>query len=137
MIGNFLKIAEVAIIVLTTATTTRAQEWQPVEVVSISLNEQLHDFGTRKQYTKTEFEFKLRNDSTGILVINNISTSCGCTTPTYSKRPVKSGKTANIKVAYDASRIGNFNKSVYVYTNYSNNPIELKIKGTMEADEKE
>ena len=117
------------------AANTQAQEWQPIPGMHLSINEMTHDFGTHPQYTKTEFEFNIKNDSTLALVISNISTSCGCTTPTYSKRPVKSGKTATVKVAYDASRIGIFSKTIYVYTNFSTEPIELNIKGTMEETE--
>ena len=118
------------------AANTQAQEWQPIPGMHLSINEMTHDFGTHPQYTKTEFEFNIKNDSTLALVISNISTSCGCTTPTYSKRPVKSGKIATVKVAYDASRIGIFSKTIYVYTNFSTEPIELNIKGTMEETDK-
>ena len=117
------------------AANAQAQEWQPISGMHLSINEMTHDFGTHPQYTKTEFEFNIKNDSTLALVISNISTSCGCTTPTYSKRPVKSGKIATVKVAYDASRVGIFSKTIYVYTNFSTEPIELNIKGTMEETE--
>ena len=125
----------VAAAILFGATSAQAQDWQAVKGMNVSVNELLHDFGTHPQYTKTEFEFQIRNDSTETFVIKNITTSCGCTTPTYSKRPVKSGKTATVKVAYDASRIGIFSKTIYVYTNFSTEPIELNIKGTMEETE--
>ena len=124
-----------AMALLLGAANTQAQEWQPIPGMHLSINEMTHDFGTHPQYTKTEFEFNIKNDSTLALVISNISTSCGCTTPTYSKRPVKSGKIATVKVAYDASRIGIFSKTIYVYTNFSTEPIELNIKGTMEETE--
>lgn len=117
------------------AANAQAQEWQPIPGMHLSINEMTHDFGSHPQYTKTEFEFNIKNDSTLALVISNISTSCGCTTPTYSKRPVKSGKIATVKVAYDASRVGIFSKTIYVYTNFSTEPIELNIKGTMEETE--
>ena len=125
-----------AMAILIGASSAQAQEWHPVKGMNISLNELNHDFGTHPQYTKTEFEFLIRNDSTETFVIKNITTSCGCTTPTYSKRPVKSGKTATVKVAYDASRIGIFSKTIYVYTNFSTEPIELNINGTMEETDK-
>ena len=125
-----------AMALLLGAANTQAQEWQTIPGMHLSINEMTHDFGTHPQYTKTEFEFNIKNDSTLALVISNISTSCGCTTPTYSKRPVKSGKIATVKVAYDASRIGIFSKTIYVYTNFSTEPIELNIKGTMEETEK-
>ena len=121
------------------ATTVSAQTngWIKVEGCNVSVNELQHDFGTQPLYTKTEFEFKIHNDSTEVLIIKNITTSCGCTTPTYSKRPVKSGKTAVVKVAYDSARIGVFDKTISVYTNFSNEPIEFKIKGTMEETKTE
>ena len=125
-----------AMALLLGAANTQAQEWQPIPGMHLSINEMTHDFGTHPQYTKTEFEFNIKNDSTLALVISNSSTSCGCTTPTYSKRPVKSGKIATVKVAYDASRVGIFSKTIYVYTNFSTEPIELNIKGTMEETEK-
>lgn len=128
-----IMIAAMALII--GVSTANAQEWQAVKGMNVSVNELLHDFGTHPQYTKTEFEFQIKNDSTETFVIKNITTSCGCTTPTYSKRPVKSGKTATVKVAYDASRIGTFSKTIYVYTNFSTEPIELNIKGTMEETE--
>ncbi len=124
-----------ALAILLGATSAQAQDWQPVKGMNVSVNELLHDFGTHPQYTKTEFEFQIRNDSTETFVIKDITTSCGCTTPTYSKRPVKSGKIATVKVAYDASRVGIFSKTIYVYTNFSTEPIELNIKGTMEETE--
>ena len=132
---NRIKFAIAAAAILFGATSAQAQDWQAVKGMNVSVNELLHDFGTHPQYTKTEFEFQIRNDSTETFVIKNITTSCGCTTPTYSKRPVKSGKTATVKVAYDASRIGIFSKTIYVYTNFSTEPIELNIKGTMEETE--
>ena len=99
-----------AMALLLGAANTQAQEWQTIPGMHLSINEMTHDFGTHPQYTKTEFEFNIKNDSTLALVISNISTSCGCTTPTYSKRPVKSGKIATVKahitrnsVQYDLS----------------------------------
>ncbi len=131
-----ISILAIAICVIASANEAKSQEWQPISGMNVSINESTHDFGTHPQYTKTEFEFKIKNDSTVAFAISNISTSCGCTTPTYSKRPVKSGKVATIKVAYDASRIGTFSKTINVYTNFSTEPIELRIKGTMEETEK-
>ena len=130
----FLAAAALSLFFATTA-SAQTNGWIKVEGCNVSVNELQHDFGTQPLYTKTEFEFKIHNDSTEVLVIKNITTSCGCTTPTYSKRPVKSGKIATVKVAYDASRVGIFSKTIYVYTNFSTEPIELNIKGTMEETE--
>ncbi len=132
----FLAAAALSLFFATTA-SAQTNGWIKVEGCNVSVNELQHDFGTQPLYTKTEFEFKIHNDSTEVLIIKNITTSCGCTTPTYSKRPVKSGKTAVVKVAYDSARIGVFDKTISVYTNFSNEPIEFKIKGTMEETKTE
>lgn len=129
----FLAAAALSLFFATSA-SAQTDNWTKVEGCNVSVNEIQHDFGTKPLYTKTEFEFKIKNESTEVLVIKNITTSCGCTTPTYSKRPVKEGKTAIVKVAYDSARIGAFDKTIYVYTNFSTEPIELKIKGTMEEE---
>lgn len=128
----FLIATAAVALIFSAPASAQTGSWTKVAGFNVSVNELEHDFGTKPLYTKTEFEFQIKNDSAETLVIKNITTSCGCTTPTYSKRPVKSGKTAVVKVAYDSARIGVFDKTVYVYTNFSNEPIELKIKGTME-----
>jgi len=131
----FLAAVSVLMLFLPISVSAQESEWKKIEGLNASINEQVHDFGSQKLYTRTEFEFKIKNDSSAVLVITNITTSCGCTTPTYSKRPVKSGKTAIVKVAYDSSRIGAFDKTINVYTNFSSEPIELRIKGSMDEPE--
>ena len=132
----FLIATAAVALIFSAPASAQTGNWTKVAGFNVSVNELEHDFGTKPLYTKTEFEFQIRNDSAETLVIKNITTSCGCTTPTYSKRPVKSGKTATVKVAYDASRIGIFSKTIYVYTNFSTEPIELNINGTMEETDK-
>ena len=61
--------------ILLGATSAQAQDWQAVKGMNVSVNELLHDFGTHPPYTKTEFEFQIRNDSTETFVIKNITTS--------------------------------------------------------------
>lgn len=122
----------VAALFFSVLTSAQNTEWKKIEGANVSVNATEHDFGTQKLYSKIEYEFKIQNDNTDVFIIKNITTSCGCTTPTYSKRPVKSGKAAIVKVAYDSRRIGFFDKSINVYTNFSSDPIEFRIKGTME-----
>ena len=58
-----------------------------------------------------------------------MTTSCGCTTPEWSKKPIKNEKKGDIKVVYDSNKIGSFKKSVYVYTNFDEKPIHVTIEG--------
>jgi hypothetical protein len=107
-------------------------KWDLMNGFPLHVNSLEHDFGQVKENSKIEFEFELLNDSVDVLIIKHVTVSCHCTTPKYSKRPVKPNKTATIKVVYDSSRIGVFSKSVFVYTNFSDQPIELKIKGQVQ-----
>jgi hypothetical protein len=62
-------------------------------------------------------------------LLTKVRASCGCTTPSWPKEPIKSGKTGTIKVKYNTRIKGNFSKSIRVYSNAKNSPILLRIKG--------
>jgi hypothetical protein len=101
------------------------------EKTQIAINSAVKNFGTVEINSKTAFTFELTNLSEEPMVIWHVTTSCGCTTPTWTKSPVKKGKTGNVKVKYDSSKPGKFEKSIFVYTNFSDNPTILKIEGTV------
>ena len=62
------------------------------------------------------------------MVISNIQTSCGCTTPEWSKEPIAAGGTTKIKVGYNAAAEGNFEK--YITLTYNQNlSKQITIKG--------
>ena len=85
----------------------------------IKFEELNYDFGTINEKdgdVTTIFKFKNEGDSP--LIITNAQASCGCTSPVYSKKPIRPGETSEIKVTYHAKgRPGPFDKSVYVYSN--------------------
>ena len=87
------------------------------------------DFGKIKQHSEGTHEFEFKNSGNDPLVITNVKSSCGCTVPTYPKEPVKKGDKGKISVKYDTNRIGPFNKTITVYSNGKNSPIQLRIKG--------
>lgn len=66
------------------------------------------------------------------LVVNDIITSCGCTTVEYSKEPVQSGKSLSIKVKYKADHPEHFDKTITIYCNATDSPFRLKISGNAE-----
>ena len=90
-----------------------------------------HDFGQIKEVdgiVTHVFEFK--NISNKPLVINFVSSSCGCTTPEYDKKPVMPGGSGKIKVAYDpAGRPGAFNKEIVIVSNNRQTEDVLTIQG--------
>lgn len=75
-------------------------------------------------------EFDFTNTGTSPLIIQRVATSCGCTTPDWSKEPIAPGKNGKIIVAYNPkSRPGPFSKTITVYSNSSQNAIVLQISG--------
>lgn len=91
-----------------------------------------HDFGTLKKGADCSFNFVFKNTGKSDLVLAQVKTSCGCTTPEYSKEPIKKGKEGGITVRYDSNRIGHFNKTITVNSNARNTPVVLTISGTIE-----
>jgi hypothetical protein len=92
-----------------------------------------HDFGTIQQGGDGSYAFIFTNTGTEPLILSNVRSSCGCTIPEWPHEPINAGQSSTIMVKYDTKRIGVFNKSISVYSNASEEPVVLHIKGTVEA----
>jgi archaellum component FlaG (FlaF/FlaG flagellin family) len=90
-----------------------------------------HDFGTIDQGSDATCTFEFKNTGKEALLINNVQTSCGCTVPVWTREPVKKKKNGEIKIKYNTNHPGSFVKTITVYSNSSNSPVTLKIKGTV------
>lgn len=90
-----------------------------------------HDFGKIAEEIGTaSCEFTFTNSGSKPIIIQDIRTSCGCTTPSYTKEPVLPGKQGIIKVSYSTTgRAGSFDKKITVFTNEPENVYTLNIKG--------
>ena len=76
-----------------------------------------HNFGYIKRGTRVYHDFEVTNLADEDLVIHNIRTSCGCTTPQWDKSPIKKGEKRKIKIGYNGGGNGGFRKSITVYYN--------------------
>lgn len=91
----------------------------------------VHDFGTIPEGPAAEHEFEFTNTGKEPIVISNVSASCGCTTPSYSKEPVLPGKKGKIKASYNTNgRVAPFTKSITINSNAGTKV--LTIKGEVE-----
>lgn len=92
-----------------------------------------HDFGSiRESLGAVTTEFEFTNTGKSPLIIQRVSASCGCTTPSYSKEPILPGKKGKITARYSTKgRPGVFNKTVAVYTNVPDTVYVLTIKGNV------
>ena len=88
-----------------------------------------HTFGKIKQHVPVTTEFSFTNTSNKNVIIETATAECGCTTPEYPKTPIEKGKTAAIKVTYNAESPGNFKKRVTVKFANVTQPIILTIDG--------
>jgi Protein of unknown function (DUF1573) len=76
--------------------------------------------------------FHFTNVGTGPIVVTSVKSSCGCTTPTWTKDTLPPGESGLVKVAYDpANRPGKFSKGVTLTTNGTPDAQELKITGNV------
>ena len=92
-----------------------------------------HNFGTIKEEigaVTTQFTFKNTGDAP--IIIQRVSSSCGCTTPSYTRQPILPGKEGTISAQYSTvRRPGTFNKTIRVYTNIPDTVYVLTIKGNV------
>jgi len=96
----------------------------------LKLQETEHDFNKIPQGKPVYHDFLVVNTGTTPLKLDNVSASCGCTTPEWSKEPIAPGATAKIKVGYNASAEGVFEKTITITYNNTQSKV-LKIKGTV------
>jgi hypothetical protein len=96
-----------------------------------------HDYGTLAYRADGTYEFVFKNTGKEPLVLNNVRSSCGCTVPEWPKEPIKKGEKGIIKVKYNTNVTGNFSKTISVFSNATEKPIILVIKGKVEAAAKE
>jgi hypothetical protein len=88
-----------------------------------------YDFGKIKQNVPVTYTFEITNISGKPLVIENAHSTCGCTVPEFPKEPILPGKSAKIKVQYNAANGGSFTKPVYIKLAGVDEQKELGILG--------
>ena len=94
----------------------------------IKFKELVHDFGIFPEETgSVSCTFEFTNTGKSDLIIQNVGVSCGCTTPNWTKTPVKPGKKGIVEATYNASgRPGVFNKTITVTSNAGDQMLMIK-----------
>jgi hypothetical protein len=100
----------------------------------ISVDKDVHDYGTIDNGANGTCEFKVTNTGDQPLIISNCKGSCGCTVPKCDTAPIAPGKTTIVTVKYDTNRSGPINKTVTISSNATNAPEKIvRIKGEVKA----
>ena len=107
------------------------QSGYPQQLTRINFDKLVHDFGQIKEEDGlVTCKFVFENIGKKPLYIKEVKSTCGCTTPSWTKEPVKPGKTGFIAVVFDPkNRKDFFNKIITVTANTTPDKTYLKITG--------
>jgi len=95
-----------------------------------TFTETVHDFGKIIEGESVSYEFKFKNTGKSDLILSDVSTSCGCTVPEFSKNPIRPGGSGVVKVTFSsAGKRGFQSKNIVVVANTQPNTTQLRIKG--------
>lgn len=101
-------------------------------LTSIQADRTSADLGSFARSEEQKVVFNLKNTGRHLLVVHDVTTSCGCITVDYSKEPVRPGDVLPLTVTYRADEAGYFSKTATVYCNAEGTPLVLNVKGTAE-----
>lgn len=92
-----------------------------------------HDFGKILQGEQVSYTFKFKNVGNAPLIITGVEKTCGCTSPSFSKDPIKPGDSGKVTITYDSKGHKGFqNKRLVVKANTNPSETILRIKAQVE-----
>lgn len=81
-------------------------------------SETTHDFGSLNSGDQVTYTFEFKNTGNADLVITQVKPSCGCTSPSWSKEPVKPGDKGKIEVGFNSTGMaGQVTKTITILAN--------------------
>lgn len=103
----------------------------------IAFDKTTWNFGTFPESKVQTCTFTFKNEGDAPLIINQAVASCGCTVPTYTKKPIAPGETGTMKVTYNGKGKfeGHFKKSITVRTNGTPEVVRLYVEGDMTVND--
>lgn len=107
--------------------------WAVAPKPSLQWEYTTHDFGDVQHGQPVEATFTFRNTGKTPLYIDNVRTSCGCTSPDWADVLVPPDSLGYIRVEYDAADLGAFSKPVKVYFKGQRKAERLLITGYVEG----
>jgi len=91
-----------------------------------------HDFGSGILHQKpASATFTITNNGKSPVTISEVAPTCGCTSPKYTKEPIKPGEKGSVTLTYDAKITGFFTKNAIVKLDDGQKYI-LTIKGEVQ-----
>lgn len=95
-----------------------------------------YDFGTVFQGESVRHVFAFSNSGNVPLIVEKVSSSCGCTAALASAKTLAPGESGEIRASFDSTRFrGAISKTVYLYTNDPAQPmVQLHVKGKVQEE---
>lgn len=126
-----IKMTAIILAMLPFFSFTAFKSASPFPVAKVNWVKEIHDFGEIPKGKPVSADFSFTNTGDEPLFVADVVPGCGCTVPDYPKEPIAPGKSANIKVTYNAAQPGAFAKAVTV--NFQDAALKkvLNIKGSV------
>lgn len=126
------EITETISTVTTPAATEKVVEEGPLG--NFKFEETSFDFGTITAGDVVEHKFAFENTGDAPIMISDTKVSCGCTTPSYTKKPIAPGETGEILVKFNSkNKKGVQNKNVRIKANVPGGEYVISIKTIVEV----
>jgi hypothetical protein len=124
-------VAFMAIAIALFAGRAPAQEWATKMFTVTS-----HNFGTVAKGSKTEYRFQFRNIYKEDLHVVGVRTSCGCTSPTVTKRDLKTHETAEVVATFNTRTfLGQHGATLTVtFDKPYHAEVQLRVAGNIRGD---
>lgn len=99
-------------------------------ITEVKFEHYSYDFGEINEVDgDVSHTFKYTNVGKNPFVIYSISTSCGCTSPSYSKKPIELNGSSELTIVFDpTNQPGRNEKRIIVSCNVGSGAVELHIK---------
>ena len=111
---------------------TTTEKPKEITGAEIKFEKNYFDFGKVKVGEKKEVTVTFTNIGKKPLILDEVHTSCDCTTVDWSKAPVMPGQKGTIKATYAAKEPGMISKRVTVFSNAESYKKVLELKGEVE-----
>ncbi|WP_144668013.1 DUF1573 domain-containing protein [Dokdonia sp. Hel_I_53] len=122
------------LVILFVATLLTVSMQAQEKKAEITFDSDVVDYGKVPYGSDGVRKFTFTNTGDDVLIVARVYSTCGCTIPKKPENPIQPGEKGEIEVKYDTKRQGPIRKTITVYTNASEVPQSLKIKGTVLPD---
>jgi hypothetical protein len=95
-------------------------------ITTMSFDRMKHDFGEVIEDSENRTIFIVKNTGKKPLIIESVSASCGCTTPTKPEKPIAPGKSDKIEVVFHP-KVGQLNEQTKTVTVTANTEPNMNV----------